>query len=658
MKVTLQDGQSLNIQQENIEALQQLFPELVRDGKVNFDVFRQVFGDLGILEEGEEKFGLNWHGKKKARQNAFTPSLGTLLPCPEESVDWDTTQNLFIEGDNLEVLKLLQKSYANKVKMIYIDPPYNTGNEFIYPDNFKENLKNYLEYTNQIDSDGELLSSDKETRGRKHTSWLNMIYPRLILAKNLLTTDGVIFISIDNNEINNLISLCDEIYGSENRLGIIANVNNPKGRSDDKFFATAHEYLLCYSKNSAYAKIFGFEAEEVITKRYNKIDEQGKKYREIDLRKTGDSDKRSDRPDMFYYFYYDPKKNYLEVSKDQKHAENGILEIMPLKDDDSEGRWRWGFDTAKDNLDKVYAKFMPSRKIWGIFEKDYLEGRPPVKPTTAWTFKDVNSERGSEQFIELGFDKEVFPRPKPIGTLKRVIELGTLPDEKALVLDFFAGSATIFQSAFELNAQGKRNVRVIGVQIPEKLDGDNKKDEIAVDFCNREGLPLTISSISKARIRRAGAVLKDEGYNIDIGFKVLKLAQSNIRAWDAYSQDLENVLDLNEDHLVEGRTELDVLYELLLKRGIDLATPIEKREINSKTLYSIGYGAVFACLDDSILASDLDVITSAIIEWHKELAPSNDTHIFFKDSAFQDDVVKTNLAAILEQNGLKHVRSL
>ena len=245
---------------DNLEALKTLFPEAFSEGKIDFTVLRQLLGDGTVLTEGEEKYGLNWHGKKQARQIALTPSTGTLRPCPEESVDWDTTQNLFIEGDNLEVLKLLQKSYANKVKMIYIDPPYNTGKEFIYPDNYQDNLDTYLRYTGQKGEDGLKLSSNSETSGRYHTNWLNMIYPRLKVARNLLRDDGVIFISIDDNEASNLKKVCDEIFGEENCLGIISNTNNPKGRSDDKFIATAHEYIALYSKDKNKALIVTTQA--------------------------------------------------------------------------------------------------------------------------------------------------------------------------------------------------------------------------------------------------------------------------------------------------------------------------------------------------------------------------------------------------------------
>ena len=383
-KLSKQEGSSLDVVNANLEELKAIFPEAFTEDGVDFEVLRQLLGDA--VGEGEEKYGLSWHGKKKARQIALMPSLGTLRPCPGESVNWDTTQNLFIEGDNLEVLKLLQKSYANKVKMIYIDPPYNTGKEFIYPDKFQDNLDTYLKYTGQKDDEGFKFSSNTESSGRYHTNWLNMMYPRLKLARNLLREDGLLVISIDNNEISNLKRCCDEIYGEENVLTIVANINNPKGRSDDKYFATSHEYLVFVAKNVNFVRTYGFEPEEKITKRYNKFDSRGQKYREIDLRKTGDADRREDRPDMFYYFYYDESSNGLTVSKEKIDRSN-VIEIIPLREDRVEGRWRWGFETAQARLGELLSKFMPNRGIWGVFEKDYLDGRPPVKPTTSWTLR-------------------------------------------------------------------------------------------------------------------------------------------------------------------------------------------------------------------------------------------------------------------------------
>ncbi|MBM0098575.1 site-specific DNA-methyltransferase, partial [Salmonella enterica] len=302
--------QSMNITADNITKLKSLFPEAFNENGIDFDVLKQLLGEN--VDEKEERYGLNWHGKRQARQLALTPSRGTLRPCKDESVDWDNTKNLMIEGDNLEVLKLLQKSYTGKVKLIYIDPPYNTGKDFVYPDNFQDNMKNYLEITGQTE-EGVRVSTNAETSGRYHTDWLNMMYPRIKLARNLLSDSGFIFISIDEHEVHNLCSLCFEIFGEENFIALIANTNNPKGRSDDKFIATAHEYILVMTKNITHAKTYGFEPDDKILKRYNKIDEAGEVFRDMDLRKTGDADRRQDRPDMFYYFYYDEVKNKLSV---------------------------------------------------------------------------------------------------------------------------------------------------------------------------------------------------------------------------------------------------------------------------------------------------------------------------------------------------------
>ncbi|HEM8158413.1 site-specific DNA-methyltransferase [Enterobacter hormaechei] len=638
------DSKSMDIVADNVSKLKELFPEVFTEGKVDFNSLKEVLG--GYIDGREERYSFTWNGKSKARMLAQTPSTGTLRPCKEESVDWDTTQNLFIEGDNLEVLKLLQKSYHKKVKMIYIDPPYNTGKDFVYKDNFKDNIKNYKEITGQVDGEGRNLSNNPETSGRYHTDWLNMMYPRLKLARNLLKDDGAIFISIDENEITNLRKLCDEVFGEDNFLGTIANVNNPKGRSDDKFIATAHEYIVIYSKNIVNASTYGFNPDEKITKRYNKVDSVGKVYREIDLRKTGDSDRREDRPDMFYYFYFDESTGALRVSKEKLSRTDSEIEIYPVKDDGSEGRWRWGFTTALQKIDSVYAKFMPARKIWGIFEKDYLEGRPPVKSTSTWAFKDVNSERGSEQFIDLGFDKEVFQRPKPVGTLRRVLEVGTIPGEPALVIDFFAGSGALAHSAYELMADKERDLNYILVQLPELCEEGTR--------AKSDGFS-TIAEISKERIRRAAAKIKEDNpdYQGDLGFKVFKLDSTNIKPWeldfDLTEQDLEDQIS----NIKHGRKEEDVLYEVLLKYGLDLTLPIAEHSVAGHKVFDIGMGALVICLSDDIT---LDVV-EGIAKLKDELNPEI-MRVVFKDAGFADDVVKTNAVQILKQAGIEDVRSL
>jgi adenine-specific DNA-methyltransferase len=365
--------------------------------------------------------------------------------------------NLIIHGDNLAALKALMPNYAGKVKCIYIDPPYNTGNQkWVYNDNVNSPMmKEWL---------GKVVDKDDLCR---HDKWTCMMLPRLKLLKELLHDDGVIFISIDNNEVHNLRLLMDEVFGEENFMSCVANINNPKGRSDDKYVAGAHEYLVMY-KNKGIPKLFGWKPEENVLKRYRKVDEKnGEKYREIDLRKTGDEDRKEDREDMFYYFYYSKKNNDLVVSQVQKQID-GYIEIIPLREDGSLGRWRWGYETACNDIKKLIPKVMPKRKIWTIFEKDYLDKNERIRPTTAWTKKDFNSERGTEQFVNLGFKKEDFLKPKPVGLLMHILEFATNQDD--IILDSFAGSGTTAQAVLELNKEDGGNRKFILVECEDYAD--------------------------------------------------------------------------------------------------------------------------------------------------------------------------------------------
>ncbi len=650
---------SADLVAENVARLREHFPEAVTEGQIDFDVLRQLLG--GAVDEREEKYGLNWHGKRRARQLALTASTGTLRPCPGDGVAEATTRNVVIEGDNLEVLKLLQKSYSGQVKLIYIDPPYNTGNDFVYPDDFTDGIGNYQRLTGQVDGDGRKLTSNPETSGRFHTDWLNMMYPRLKLARNLLTEDGVIFISCDDSEIHELKFILCDIFGEENVLGIIANINNPKGRSDDRFIASAHEYLVVAGKNTDVTAWAGFIPEENITRRYNKADEQDQKYREIDLRKTGDSDRRHDRPDMFYYFYYSQAAKVLRLSKLRDIATADELEIIPLRDDGTEGRWRWGFETATQQLSSLLSRYMPNRQIWGVFERDYLEGRSLVKPTSSWTFKEVNSERGSEQFMQLGFPKESFPRPKPVGTIQRILDIGAQAfDKSAIVLDFFAGSGTTGHAVMAQNAADGGSRRYVLVQLPEPLDPANKDQKTAATFCDTLGKPRTIAELTKERLRRAGVKVKAENplFAGDTGFRVFKLDSSNLRTWEPDHADVAKSLEEATEHVKAGRTEADVLTELLLKLGLDLCVPVTTKTIAGKAVRSVGGGVLLACLAESIGRADAEPLALGIAAWHQELAPAGGSQVVFRDSAFADDVAKSNLAAILHQHGLSNVRSL
>ena len=618
-KVTEQDGQSANIVDENIEQMKALFPDAFTEGGVNFDVLRQILGDASVLDEGEEKYGLNWHGKKQARQIALTPSTGTLLPCPEESVDWDTTQNLFIEGDNLEVLKLLQKSYAGKSRTIFIDPPYNTGKEFIYPDKFQDNLDTYLKYTGQTDGDGMKFSSNTETGGRKHTNWLNMMFPRIKLAKNLLCKEGAIFITIDDGEVANLRKACDEVFGQENFVANIVWQKKYTRSNDAKWFSDNHDHVLCYAKNKDLFVLNQLPRNEDQLKAYKNPDNHPKGiWKSTPLHAKSGSNTSS--------FTFKNGVSWAPPPGTYRRFNNESMQRM----DEGEEIW---FGASGDQ--------MPSRKSF------LGEIKGGVTPTTLWTYDEVgHNHEANNELKALGMGG-MFDNPKPTRLIQRMIELTQSEKKDDLIIDFFAGSSTTAQAVFAANAADGGHRRFIQIQLPEEID--------QVSVAGKEGFN-NIASLSAERIRRAGEKFK--GSIDDKGFRYLRLANSNIQAWNPDRTDLEATLVSHKDHLVEGRSEQDVLYELLLKRGIEMTVPIEEKQAAGKTIYSIGYGVLFACLDNSIAKGDVDAVAGAIAEWHKELEPETDSHVFFRDSAFADDIAKTNMAAILEQNGIAHVRSL
>jgi adenine-specific DNA-methyltransferase len=616
--VELEDGQSADIVSENILKMKELFPDAFSEAGVNFDTLRQLLGDASVLDEGEEKYGLSWHGKKKARQIALTPSTGTLLPRPHESLDWGTTKNLFIEGDNLEVLKLLKKSYANKVKMIYIDPPYNTGKEFIYPDNFSDNLNTYLKYTGQVDDEGAKFSSNTEAGGRKHTNWLNMIYPRLKVAHSLLKADGAVFVSIDDNEVDKLRMVLDEIFGGENFVATVIwqKVYAPKNTA--QYFSEDHDYIIIYAKNKAL-------------------------WRPSLLERTAEQDALYKNPDN------DPRGVWMSDNLTARnHYGDGTYEIEgPTGKKFSAGKGRYW----RSSIEKIRELDADGRIWWGASG----DGMPRLKrfltevssgrvPQTFWPYKEVghtqDAKRELIKYVSFEETENVLNSVKPVALIKRAIKIGTVVGEEDLILDFFAGSGPTAQATLEANSEDGGNRRYILIQLQEPL----KKEEDKLK---------TIADLAKSRISNF-----ERENQSNSGFKLFSLSNSSIQVWNPDRTDIEESLLSHEEHLVEGRTEQDVLYELLLKRGVDLAAPIETREVVGKNIYSIGYGVLFACLDESITKEQVEDIAQAIITWHGELDPSSDTHVFFRDSAFRDDVSKTNMAAILEQNGITHVRSL
>ncbi len=647
--------QTANKADENFKKLAAMFPNAVTETiDENGEVVRAIDKDVlmqeintRVVDGNEERYQFTWPDKKKSVLLANAPINKTLRPCREESVDFDNTENLYIEGDNLEVLKLLQETYLGKIKMIYIDPPYNTGNDFVYEDDFAQSAEEYLENSGQFDDEGNRLVKNLDSNGRFHTDWLNMIYPRLKLAKDLLSEDGVIIVSIDNNEVVNLRKMLDEVFGSDNCMGIIANTNNPKGRSDDKYIATAHEYLLVYAKDVSKVEWYGFEPTEEITKRYNKVDLDGKWYREIDLRKTGENDLKEDRPNLFYFFYYSEDTGDFYPDR-ADYIKDGYIQIKPQREDGKEGNWRWGIDTAKKQITDLVPKFMPSRKVWGVMQKDYLEGRALVKPTSSWTFKDVNSERGTEEFIELGFDKRIFPKPKPLGTIKRCLKLATSGD--GIILDFFSGSATTAHAVMQLNAEDGGHRKFIMVQLPEKTD--EKSEAYKAGYKN-------ICEIGKERIRRAGAQIihnsqcimhnekcgmtKCNNYELciknsalDIGFRVLKCDSSNMK--DVYYNPTEfepSMFDNLVDNIKEDRTPEDLLFQIMLDLGILLSSKIEETTIAGKKVYSVADGFLIACFDEKLTTETITAI-----------AKQQPYYFVMRDNGFADDSVATNFEQI------------
>lgn len=621
-------AQSADVVGGNVERLKELFPEAFVEGKVDFEVLKQLLG--GAVDERPEKYGLNWHGKRRARQLALTPSMGTLRPCPEESVDWDTTQNLMIEGDNLEVLKLLQKSYAGKVKLIYIDPPYNTGKDFVYPDNFRDSIQNYLKITGQVEG-GAKVSSNAETSGRYHTDWLSMMYPRLKLARDLLQEDGVIFMSIDDHEVQHLRALCDEVFGPENFVATVIwqKVFSPKNSA--KHLSVDHDYVVVYAHNS--------EA-----------------WRPVLLQRTAEMEARYSNPDN------DPRGPWTsgDVSARNFYGLGTYAVKTPSGraiDGPPAGRY-WAISREKfDELDRDH------RIWWGAqgnnmprLKRFLSEVQDGKVPQTLWLHTEVgNTQEAKKELLALVPIENadaVFDTPKPRRLVQRMLEIGTSADDRDLVVDFFGGSGTTADAVFFANAKDGGNRRFICVQLPTRL-------EVAAKLSGGRTIE-TLSGITKERLARAGDKVRAEQpmFAGDLGFRVYKLDTSSIAEWDASSGDVESTLLSAVENIKPGRTEQDVLVELLLKLGLDLCVPIEERLIGGKKVHAIGGGTLVACLDISLSATEAEALALGIAEWLKELKPTGEVQCVFRDSAFADDVAKTNLAAILAQNGVTNVRSL
>lgn len=622
------ETRSADVVAQNVARLKEMFPELVAEGaggtSVNLDVLKALVGDKSV-SDAEEKYGLNWHGKRRARQIALSPSSGTLRPCPEESRDWDTTRNLMIEGDNLEVLKLMQKSYAGKVKLIYIDPPYNTGNEFIYPDKYDDNLATYLRYTGQVDEEGLMVSTNSDSSGRYHTNWLQMMYPRLKLARTLLSGDGVIFVSIDDNEVQNLRFIMDEVFGPENFIATVIwqKVYAPKNTA--RHFSEDHDYVVVYAKN----------ADTWRPELLARTEEQDALYTNPDKDPRGPwmSDNLTAR--NYYgagtYTVTGPTGKSFVPGKGRYWRSS----LEKFKELDADGRIWWGADRGNMPRLKRYLSEVSSGRV----------------PQTLWPFSEVghtqDAKRELIEFVAFENTENVLNSVKPTKLLKRILDIATKPGTDDLVMDFFAGSGVTGHAVINANAADGGNRRYILVQLPEPLP-------------QPESSVRTIADLAKSRLVNAAKKVQDENpmFAGDLGFRVFKLDSSSISAWEPDPDDLDGSLLRAVQHLKPGRTEADLLYELLLKLGLDLCVHADQMEFRGHKLHAIGGGVLMACLSERIDRAEVEPLAEAIINWRTELAPAGGSTCVFRDSAFTDDVAKTNMAAILLQHGLASVRSL
>ncbi|MCS1393264.1 site-specific DNA-methyltransferase [Lysinibacillus boronitolerans] len=653
--VSKMNGESLDITAQNIARLKELFPEVLTDGeKIDFDMLKTVLGE--VVETEQERYQFTWHGKKKMIEGAQKPSKGTLRPVPDKSKNFDTTENLYIEGDNLEVLKLLQKSYNSKIKMIYIDPPYNTGKDFVYKDNFKDGVQNYLEQTGQVDVDGNLLSTNSESNGRFHTDWLNMMYARLKVARPLLSDDGVIFISIDDAEQDNLKRICNEVFGEKNFVAQLVVIVKPEGRRYG-YFAKTHDYILVYAKDIAQLSLNEIMVEGA---KYQYFDEKGgfnlKGLRNRNVKAFNSKN----RPNLYYPFYVDiehmDENGLSKVSLDKVI---GWTEVYPSTIDGLKSVWRWGKQKAEELNDDLVAYrgndgeirvFQIERKLTQtaktVLKMDEEKGIHCLMEN-----KEVISNKGTKEVKEL-LNEGIFDFPKPLNLIENLIRIGT--NENDIVMDFFSGSGTTAHAVMNINIEDKGKRKFIMVQLPESLDENSE--------AYKDGY-RNICDIGEERIRRAGEKIKEElkeeqqkagmldenvvvPDSLDIGFKVLKLDTSNIREWNVDFENLKNELDLYETPFIEGRSELDIVYEIILKQGLEITYPIETFEVNGQTIYDIAFGSLFICLSHKITPD----IARALIARRDEHGTETSS-VIFSDAGFSNDSDKLNCIEILKDAG-------
>ena len=616
---------------ENFKKLAALFPNAVTETIDEFgEVVRAIDKDIlmqeistTVVEGKDERYQFTWPDKKKSILLANAPINKTLRPCREESVNFDTTENLYIEGDNLEVLKLLQETYLGKIKMIYIDPPYNTNNDFIYEDSFIQNVEDYLDNSGQLDADGNRLVQNPESNGRFHTDWLNMIYPRLKVAKDLLTDDGAIFISIDENEVLNLRKVCDEIFGASNFLAQIITVSNPGGR-DYKQIAIMHEYLLIYGKSQD-TVLNEIEKES----NFDMNDANGG-YELRELRNRNPKFHRGNRPNLFFPFYVNENKvdKYGCCDVSLSKSDEYTIEVCPYNSVGVESVWRWGKAKVEANLnDNMELSNVVARKKkdggYNIYEKCR---KSTSKAKSIWAETEMRNEDGT-RLVRALFDKTFFDHPKPLAMLKRCLQLATTEDD--IILDFFSGSATTAHAVMQLNAEDNGNRKFIMVQLPEETD--EKSEAYKANY-------KTICEIGKERIRRAAKKIAEDNpeATFDGGFRVLKCDSSNMKDVYYNPQDMEfSLFSELVDNIKEDRTPEDLLFQVMLDLGVLLSSKIEETTIAGKKVFNVAEGFLIACFDADITE---EVVT--------EIAKQKPYYFVTRDKSMANDNVATNFEQI------------
>ena len=597
-----------DLTQSNIEKLAALFPACVteargEDGKlkkaVNFELLRQMLSD--VVLEGDEAYEFTWVGKKAAIVEANRPIRKTLRPCPAESVDWDTTENLYIEGDNLEVLKLLQESYLGKVKMIYIDPPYNTGNDFIYRDDFAQSQEEYSEESGQVDENGVRLFRNTDSNGRFHSDWCSMIYSRLMLARNLLSDNGVIFISIDDNELENLKKCCEEIFGEVNFIANIVWKHTQQSKNDEPYFSRQYNHTLVYAKAKFVLQHFYFQRTEEDNKNYSNPDSDPK-----GLWRSGDVRSPNYRKTLCYTVT----------------APNGNIIQPPANG------WRWSEESLKEKIATGEIKFKADNS--GIIRKIYLCDQPGRTPENLWEGSQFGTTRQAAAMIkELFNGVQVFDTPKPYELIKKMLEIAS--NDNSIILDFFSGSATTAHAVMQMNAEDGGHRKFIMVQLPEPCD---EKSE-----AYKAGYP-NICEIGKERIRRAAKKIAADnpGKPFDSGFRVFKLDDTNMT--DVYysaGEYEQNMLDQLVSNIKPDRTDLDLLFGCLLEWGLPLSMPYTSEKIEGCTVHTYNEGDLIACFDENI--------PDTVI---KEIAKRQPLRAVFRDSSFADSPAKINVGEIFK----------